>query len=106
MSTMDVWSLTKADLETAYSQVLDLAITGLIDDGLLAEDSGIVWAASHAVIIRKTGQLSQWAKKLLGWPSDDRYRVTLVTLAGRSKGKHEEFQLALLEGGDETTKIQ
>lgn len=100
MSTMDVWSMTKADLEAVYSQVLDLAVSGLINDGLLAEDAGTMWAASHAIIVRKRSQLSSWVKRLFGWPNDDRYRVMLVTLTTKDKDQHGESLPSPLEGGD------
>lgn len=100
MSAMDVWSLTRADLETAYSRVLDLAVAALIDEGLLAEDAGTMWAASHAIIVRKTSQLSSWVKRLFGWPNDGRYRVMLVTLITEDKDQYGESLPSPLEGGD------
>lgn len=100
MSTMDVWSLSGPDLEAMYSLLLDLVVTGLIDDGLLAEDDGIMWAASHAVIVRKTSQLSRWANKLLGGSKDDSHRAILVTLTEKSKAQHKNPAPSSLEGGD------
>ena len=106
MSTMDVWPMSGPDLEIMYSRVLDLVVTALIDDGLLAKDSGVMWAASHAVIVRETSRLSRWANKFFGWPKNDDYRAILVTLTGKSNTQYKKSPPSPLEGGDETTEIQ